>query len=55
MASTAGNRKQGLGRRWTLKVVVLALVAALNALLGPALLGGPSPANAADPCGPGGN
>jgi hypothetical protein len=55
MASTAGNRKQGLGRAWTLKVVVLALVAALNALVGPALLGGPSPANAADPCGPSGN
>jgi hypothetical protein len=38
-----------------LKVVVLALVAALNALVGPALLGGPTAANAADPCGPTGN
>ena len=34
---------------------MLALVAALNALVGPALLGGPSAANAADPCGPTGN
>ena len=33
--------KQGLGRAWMSKVVVLALVAALNALVGPALLGGP--------------
>ena len=55
MASTAGNRKWGLGRAWTLKVAVLALVAALNAMVGPALLGGPSAANAADPCGPSGN
>lgn len=31
------------------------LVAALNALAGPLLLGGPAPANAADPCLPGGN
>lgn len=31
------------------------LVAALNALAGPMLLGGPAPANAADPCAPGGN
>ncbi len=34
---------------------MLALVAALNALVGPVLLGGPSAANAADPCGPTGN
>ncbi|MET0914847.1 MAG: N,N-dimethylformamidase beta subunit family domain-containing protein, partial [Jiangellaceae bacterium] len=31
------------------------LLAGLNALLGPALLGGPSAANAVDPCGPAGN
>ena len=34
---------------------MLALVAALNALVGPALLGGPTAASAADPCAPGGN
>ena len=55
MASSAANTQQGLGRAWMVKVVVLALVAALNALVGPALLGGPPPANAADPCGPTGN
>ncbi|MBM7511926.1 hypothetical protein JOD65_001470 [Nocardioides cavernae] len=38
-----------------MKVVVLALVAALSALAGPLLLGGPAPANAADLCAPGGN
>ena len=55
MASSAGSTEQGLGRAWMVKVVVLALVAALNALVGPALLGGPTAANAADPCGPAGN
>lgn len=51
----AGDRKRGLGRAWTLKLVVLALVAALNALAGPVALGGPTSAGAADPCAPGGN
>ena len=45
----------GTARRWVIKATALVLVAALNALVGPALLGGPSPANAADPCGAGGN
>ena len=47
----------GAGPRawWATRATVLVLVAALNALVGPALLGGPSPANAADPCGAGGN
>ncbi|MDT0188238.1 DUF4082 domain-containing protein [Microbacterium sp. ARD31] len=54
MASTASSRV-GSGRSWGIKASALVLVAALNALIGPALLGGPSPANAADPCGPGGN
>ena len=51
----AGDRTHGLGRAWTLKIVVLALVAALNALIGPVALGGPTSASAADPCAPGGN
>ncbi|MCP3423022.1 DUF4082 domain-containing protein [Nocardioides pinisoli] len=38
-----------------MRLLALVLVAALNALLGPVLLGGPAPANAADPCAPGGN
>ena len=42
-------------RSWGAKASALLLLAALNALVGPALLGGPSPANAADPCAPGGN
>lgn len=50
----AGNGV-GSGRSWTVKVVVLVLVAVMNALIGPALLGGPTPASAADPCGPAGN
>ncbi|MFC7724026.1 DUF4082 domain-containing protein [Nocardioides sp. GCM10028917] len=45
----------GLGRAWTVRLLALVLVAALNALLGPLALGGPAPANAADPCAPGGN
>lgn len=45
----------GTARRWATRATALVLVAALNALVGPALLGGPSPANAADPCGAGGN
>ncbi|KQV77995.1 hypothetical protein ASC64_04095 [Nocardioides sp. Root122] len=45
----------GTARGWATRATALVLVAALNALVGPALLGGPSPANAADPCGAGGN
>lgn len=51
MAST----KVSSGRTWGVKASALLLVAAMNALVGPALLGGPGPASAADPCGPGGN
>ena len=36
-------------------MAVLALVAGLNVLIGPSLVGGPTAANAADPCAPGGN
>ncbi|WP_297626896.1 DUF4082 domain-containing protein [Nocardioides sp.] len=42
-------------RSWGARASALLLVAALNALAGPALLGGPTPANAADPCAAGGN
>ncbi|NPD03676.1 DUF4082 domain-containing protein [Nocardioides sp. zg-1308] len=38
-----------------MRASALLLVGTLNALVGPALLGGPAPANAADPCAPGGN
>ncbi|MCY4726965.1 DUF4082 domain-containing protein [Nocardioides sp. STR2] len=55
MDSAVASRTVGLGRAWTVRLLVLAVVAALNALLGPASLGGPAPANAADPCAPGGN
>src|SRR5690349_12429546 len=55
MTSAAGTRNAHLERAWAAKVMVLALVAALNALVGPVLLGGPAPASAADPCAPGGN
>ncbi|MDR7252406.1 hypothetical protein J2X46_001382 [Nocardioides sp. BE266] len=54
MASTTKSQV-GSGRSWGIKASALVLVAALNALVGPALLGGPSSANAADPCGPTGN
>ncbi|WP_374458216.1 DUF4082 domain-containing protein [Nocardioides sp.] len=54
MASTVSSQV-GAGRSWGIKASALVLVAALNALVGPALLGGPAPANAADPCGAGGN
>ncbi|WP_457187319.1 DUF4082 domain-containing protein [Nocardioides sp. P5_E3] len=40
---------------WASRLLAIVLVAALNALLGPVGLGGPAPANAADPCAPGGN
>lgn len=43
-------------RAWALRGAILALVAGLNVLVGPALVGGGSvAANAADPCAPGGN
>ncbi|PKH37442.1 DUF4082 domain-containing protein [Nocardioides alpinus] len=45
----------GRTRAWSARVVALLLVAALNVLVGPSLIGGPSTANAADPCAPGGN
>ena len=37
------------------RLAVLVLVAGLNVLVGPSLVGGPTAANAADPCAPGGN
>jgi hypothetical protein len=42
-------------RAWAARGAVLALVGGLNVLVGPALLGGPTAANAADPCGTSGN
>ena len=42
-------------RSWGIRASALLMVATLNALAGPMLLGGPSPANAADPCAAGGN
>ncbi|WP_207208664.1 DUF4082 domain-containing protein [Nocardioides oleivorans] len=45
----------GKSRSWGVKAAVIVLVASLNALLGPVVLGGPSAANAADPCAAGGN
>ncbi|NYE35529.1 hypothetical protein F4692_000633 [Nocardioides cavernae] len=45
----------GTTRSWGVRGAALLLLAALNAMVGPTLLGGPSPANAADPCGAGGN
>ena len=42
-------------RSWGVRASALILVGALNALIGPALLGGPVPASAADPCVAGGN
>jgi hypothetical protein len=55
MGSAVASRRMDLGRTWTVRLLALVLVAALNAVLGPVLLGGPAPANAADPCAPGGN
>ncbi|GAA1935188.1 hypothetical protein GCM10009797_30720 [Nocardioides hwasunensis] len=40
---------------WGAKALVVVLVTALNALVGPVLTGGPTAADAADPCAPGGN
>lgn len=45
----------GKSRSWGVRACALVLVGALNAVVGPALLGGPTAANAADPCAPGGN
>ncbi|SEB56722.1 Ig-like domain-containing protein [Nocardioides exalbidus] len=47
--------KSGSSRSWAAKATALLLIAGLNALVGPAILGGPTAANAADPCGPTGN
>jgi hypothetical protein len=55
MVSTTAARSATAARSWGMRACALLLLAALNALVGPALLGGPSPANAADPCGPSGN
>lgn len=55
MASTTAARSAGRARSWGMRACALLLLAALNALVGPTVLGGPSPANAADPCGPSGN
>jgi hypothetical protein len=50
-----GGAVNGPMRGVSARLMILVLVGALNVLAGPALLGGPSPANAADPCGPSGN
>ncbi len=42
-------------RSWGVRAASLLLLATLNALVGPSVLGGPLPASAADPCAPGGN
>lgn len=43
---------QGKPRSWGVRACALVLLATMNALLGPALLGGPTAANAVEPCGP---
>lgn len=55
MTSTGSSPRGRTARSWAAKASVLLLVGALNTLLGPALLGGPSPATAADHCATGGN
>src|SRR6476661_8090845 len=42
-------------RAWSARWIVLLLVAGLNVALGPSLIGGPTAAAAAGPCGAGGN
>ena len=55
MSAGRNVRSASQARGWGLKAAALLLVAGLNALVGPALLGGPTAASAADPCAPGGN